>query len=449
MVLISKVLRFGRRKLHTIVSRDTIKPSSPTPFHSKTYKLSLLDQIAVNSYVPIVAIYPSSNAYQSSHKKTLQLKNSLSKVLTDYYPFAGRMKKIGPTFVDCNDEGVEFIEACNTNTLSDFLQQSVHEDLDQLFPDDRIWFKKNIKNFIDDENINVCPLSVQVSHFACGGLAIATSLRHKIGDGSSALNFIKHWAALTSHSRECNINVTSPIINPQFISYQPTTIELPKTDPYIPPNDVVSKTFVFSNTKIKDLQAKVVAMTMDTRQPIVNPTRAEVVSWFLHKCVSRNVTQTSVISPINLRNKLKEKLSETSIGNLFYPITFPISNNHGDVMPDEFISKLRREKVKFQNIRNLECALGTVEEMISETFILGTAQSMDTSYVYSSICGFPMYDIDFRWGKPVKVAVGGAFKNLSILMDAPDGNGIEVLVSLNKQDMNIVVNDPDLLAFCY
>ncbi|XP_071740665.1 epi-neemfruitin B synthase L1AT-like [Rutidosis leptorrhynchoides] len=447
--MISKLLRLDRRKLHTIVSRNTIKPSSPTPFHSKTYNLSLLDQIAINPYVPIVAIYPSSNAYQSSRDKTLELKNSLSKVLTHYYPFAGRMKKIGPTFIDCNDEGVEFIEACNTSTLSGFLQQSEHEDLDQLFPDDRIWFKKNIKSSNDDEkSINVCPLSVQVNHFTCGGVAVATSLHHTIGDGNSALNFIKHWAAVTSHSRD----VTSPIINPHFISYQPTTVKLPKSDQYIPPNDVVSKSFVFSNMKIKELQTKVATMTMNTKQPIINPTRAAVVSWLLHKCVvaatrriSGNVIKTSVIMLINLRNKLKEPLPATSIGNL----TFPISNHHGDVMPDDFINQLRKEKLKFQNIRNLETALGTVADMISDTFILGTTRSMDTSYFYSIICGFFMYDIDFGWGKPIKVAVGGAFKNLSILMDASDGNGIEALVSLNKQDIKIVANDPELLAIGY
>ncbi|XP_071740664.1 acyltransferase-like [Rutidosis leptorrhynchoides] len=363
MVIISKVLRFGRKKLHTIVSRDKIKPSSPTPFHSKTYNLSLLDQIAVNSYMPIVAIYPSTNAYQSPREKTLELKNSLSKVLTHYYPFAGKMKKMGPTFVDCNDEGVEFIEACNTSSLSDFLQESVHEDLDQLFPDDRIWFKRRIKSSSDDENTsNESPFSVQVNHFACGGIAVATSLRHRIGDGSSSLNF---RVDVTSHSRD----VTSPIINPHFITYQPTTVKLPKSDPYIPPKKVVSKSFVFSNAKIKDLQAKVASMTMETRNPIVNPTQFEVSSWLLHKCVasaatkriSGNDTKTSVIVPLNLRNKLKEPLPTTSIGNLFYSLIFPLSNNHGDVMPDEFISQLRREKFKFKNIR-LETTLGTVAD---------------------------------------------------------------------------------------
>ena len=81
MVMISKLFRFGRRQLHTIVSRDTIKPSSPTPSQFKTYNLSLLDQFNINAFVPVIALYPSSSVYQSAHDKTLELKNSLSQTL--------------------------------------------------------------------------------------------------------------------------------------------------------------------------------------------------------------------------------------------------------------------------------------------------------------------------------------------------------------------------------
>ena len=140
-----KLLRYSKRQLHTIVSRDIIKPSSPTPCHLKTYNLSLFDRIMVNAYMPVVAFYPSSSVYQSSLDKTLELKNSLSHTLTQYYPFAGKMKKISPTYVDCNDEGVEFIEACNDSSLSDFLQHSEHEDFNKLFPNDLIWFRPNRK----------------------------------------------------------------------------------------------------------------------------------------------------------------------------------------------------------------------------------------------------------------------------------------------------------------
>ncbi|XP_071695137.1 acyltransferase-like [Rutidosis leptorrhynchoides] len=448
MVMISSLLlRFSRRKLHTIVSRDTIKPSCPTPSHSKTYNLSLIDQTVTNGYVPIVAFYPCSTVNQNFHEKTIELKNSLRQTLNYYYPFAGRMKKTYPTNVDCSDDGVEFVEACNNNSLSDFLQQSDHKNLDQLFPNGLIWLNQN--GPIHDQNINttslISPFSVQVNHFTCGGIAVATSLSHKIGDASSLLTFLKHWAAITSRSQ------TKIDIHPHFITNKPTTLKkLSNTSHYKPP-DSVSRSFVFSNTKIKELQAKVIALTMYSKEPILNPTRVEVITWLLHKCIVAAATKTKlgnlkesgIIWAINLRNKLVERLPETTIGNIVYPVTFLVSNNNGDLMPNKLIGEYRKRKHKFQRIQNLEAVFRMFEEMISET-----AESIENCYVYSSICGYPMYDIDFGWGKPSKVTIGGSFKNVSILMDTPDGNGIEVQVSLDENDMNILVNDPELLAFC-
>ncbi|GJV50995.1 deacetylvindoline O-acetyltransferase [Tanacetum coccineum] len=178
-----------------------IKPSSPTPCRLKAYNLSVYDQLAPSAYMPIVAFYPPTSKSSSPRERTtLELKNSLSQTLSQYYPFAGRLNS--PTYVDCNDNGVEFIEASNNDMLlSDFLQRSNHEDLDQLFPNDLICYHPYLKG---DSSIT-CPLSVQVNHFACGGVAVATSLNHKLGDARTILNFINHWArrnAALFHSRD-------------------------------------------------------------------------------------------------------------------------------------------------------------------------------------------------------------------------------------------------------
>ena len=40
-----------------IISSESIKPSSPTPKHLKTHKLSLLDQFIPSIYIPMVLFY--------------------------------------------------------------------------------------------------------------------------------------------------------------------------------------------------------------------------------------------------------------------------------------------------------------------------------------------------------------------------------------------------------
>ncbi|MFS7916872.1 putative chloramphenicol acetyltransferase-like domain superfamily [Helianthus anomalus] len=43
VMMIGKFLLFGRRQLHTIISREIIKPSSSTPSHLQIYNLSPID----------------------------------------------------------------------------------------------------------------------------------------------------------------------------------------------------------------------------------------------------------------------------------------------------------------------------------------------------------------------------------------------------------------------
>ena len=107
-----------------IVSRQTIKPSSPTPNHLRDFKISLLDQIAPPHYIPIVIFYSASDvsAFGANIKMISdKLKTSLSDVLTLYYPFCGKLK--GNSSVECNDVGVLYIESKVPANLSDILKK--------------------------------------------------------------------------------------------------------------------------------------------------------------------------------------------------------------------------------------------------------------------------------------------------------------------------------------
>ncbi|XP_076957900.1 akuammiline synthase 1-like [Bidens hawaiensis] len=440
--MLTKLLRFGRRQLHTIVSREIIKPSSPTPSRNRTYNLSLFDQISPNGHSPIIAFYP--NLDQSSHDKTLDLKNSLSKTLTQYYPFAGRLKKSRPTYVDCNDEGVEYIEAANDSTLSDFLQRSNHEDLDPLFAKD-MWFDPHIRG--DNEGVT-CPLAIQVNRFACGGIAVASTLSHKVGDGHTTLNFINHWAAV-------NTKKDTSLINPHIISHQTKDYgylsELLSARSRV---GCVTKSFLFPKQKLNDLKAKVIAMTRESGQPIVNPTRVEALSWLIHnramaaankKRNSGTFEAIAMVFPMDMRSHLVEKLPETSVGNLYFALESP-TTNQSKLAPHITIGEMRENKAAFQSIQNLEAALEMYDQLAPE-IILEATKRVDASHIYSTLYWFPAYDIDFGWGKPVKVTVGGIFKNITVFMAAPDGNGIVATVCLEKGDMEKLQNDTQLLAF--
>lgn len=57
-------------------------------------------------------------------------------------------------------------------------------------------------------------------------------------------------------------------------------------------------------------------------------------------------------------------------------------------------------------------------------------------YLCTSWCKFPLYEADFGWGKPILINVPKLlYKNLILLMDSKDGEGIEAIVSLDKEEM--------------
>ncbi|XP_038717185.1 vinorine synthase-like [Tripterygium wilfordii] len=128
-----------------------IKPSSPTPSHLKTYKISLLDQYGPSGYAPLLLFYSSATQETISNPSQI-LKQSLSQTLTHYYPVAG---KIGDNLsIDCNDEGVLYIEARVNCSLNDYLSNLDAPSIFKFFPD---LFSFNPQNHSFTENPYAIP----------------------------------------------------------------------------------------------------------------------------------------------------------------------------------------------------------------------------------------------------------------------------------------------------
>lgn len=161
-----------------IISRKMIKPSSPTPHYQRNLKLSLLDQLLPTLYPSIIFFYtcPTSH-FASTVSESLQA--SLSKALVHFYPLAGRLKSSAS--IECNDEGGHFLEVQVNCQLADLLKLPEHKLLNNLIPE----FKPKTVELA----LGSVVLIVQVSLFNCGGIAVAASPIHKIGDANSYYKF--------------------------------------------------------------------------------------------------------------------------------------------------------------------------------------------------------------------------------------------------------------------
>ncbi|KAH9718025.1 HXXXD-type acyl-transferase family protein [Citrus sinensis] len=67
---------------------------------------------------------------------------------------------------------------------------------------------------------------------------------------------------------------------------------------------------------------------------------------------------------------------------------------------------------------------------------------------FNSAVGLPYYEVDFGWGKPVWFSLGPlSFPELAILTNSSDGEGIEALAVMSKEDMDKFEPETSIMAY--
>ncbi|PKI32525.1 hypothetical protein CRG98_047069 [Punica granatum] len=388
-----------------VLSKETIKPASPTPDHLRHYSLSFLDQISPPVFMPLVIFFPKDDI--SNEEKCGRIKKSLSEALARFYPMAGRVKD--NMYIDCNDEGAHYVEARAHCDLVDVLKNPVPGSLNKFLP-------------FGLDDVNELAAAVQVNIFNCGGLAISLLMSHKVADALSYFTFLNSWAAIARGE-------TNLIINPCFDSatlFPPVDMSGLRLNMGIVKENIVTKRFVFDAPVLASLREKYNDATSEEYQR--PPTRVEALSTFLW---SRYMASTqvkeeaadednnnklySVLHAVNLRTRMDPALSERHFGNISrIAVTRPNTYISGDA--------------------------GERGEKISKGDFV--------SFSFTSLCRFPIYEADFGWGKPVWVGSASlTFKNLIVFLDTKSGDGIEAWANLKAEDMAKFENDKELLAY--
>ncbi|KAL5753604.1 hypothetical protein ACOSP7_021824 [Xanthoceras sorbifolium] len=403
-----------------VVSREVIKPSSTTPNHLRTYKLSRLDQMNIDIFIPIVFFY------QEAPKNSDDLlKKSLSDTLTHYYPLAGRVKDC--LYVDCDDYGISYVVARVDGDMSNVFKQPEFDQEEQLMP-----CKQH--EMLKDQSI----LAVQVSHFGCGGVAICLLFRHVIVDGATAANFVKTWAVIAS----CGGNDDSATIIKDLV-FDCTSIFPPRDHSgsstrssgagaiLFSSSETTRKRFIFEGSKISALQDKIGNRT----------TRFEAVftlMWDAITAAKREGDDFVATIPVNLRKRMNPPIPEQCIGNILtiiqtnWPTEETINYSSLTEKVHELVSMVNDDYVK---------------KAYPNGWILNRATNgaagRDTGrrrlFMISSWCDLPLYKSDFGWGNPELVAPVGRVNsgdNISVCVwDTTDGAGIEAWMFMSKEEM--------------
>ncbi|KAJ4715320.1 vinorine synthase-like [Melia azedarach] len=438
-----------------IISREYIKPSSPTPSNLRTHKLCLFDQLLDHIYAACILYYPLNQEISLSDSTNIDLivserlqllKQSLSETLTNhFYPLAGKLKD--DFTVDCNDEGVYFVEARAKTSLNEFLTQPDLYLISKFVPKDG-----------NDRLAGAHVAKVQVTTFACGGLAICTCVSHMFGDGTTFGLLLNNWAAIARKNAEA---VKFPYYNASFLF--PPVDEDPKYAtcwrtamfvPFYKTRRPVTRRFVFHAKAIANLKAKA------TSPRVQKPSTVEAVSAFLFKCITAAFkTKSCLRKPhllahaVNLRRKIKPLISDYTIGNILWHANALCTEDEVELdgivyCLREAIKRLNGDFVK--SFQGDDAFLEYRKAIQDEGEVCSKAADR---IMFSSWRNFCFYNIDFGWGKPIWVSSTGSdemvttFINFIILMDTRLGDGIEAWVLLPEEDMALLELDKELLAF--
>nr|XP_043639196.1 stemmadenine O-acetyltransferase-like [Erigeron canadensis] len=418
-----------------IISRETIKPTYPTPYHLRTYKLSLLDQTMYDVYTPWALFLPNSNEASIKDvvsKRAKHLKENLSRILTQFYPLAGELIK-NSLYIDCNDKGVYYMEARVNETLENFLRDPDDEKVRELIPKIAHTMNSTIRNYV---------LGIQVNIFSCGGIVLTTSSSHKIVDFHTYMMFMKAWAAAVRGSPE----TISPSLMASEVFPNDPSLEDPVPANLMNIKLLSTKRFVFDSKSLAILKAQPVAYT---------PTRMEATTAVIWKAAAKAASTCrspySLQSPhlmfsvVNIRKRASPPLPDNSIGNVVsggYAICFPGNKPNLPTL----MSKLR-ESIANVNSGHIDCLKGvkghkTMKDRLNMIKLVNAGDCMLTSSMLNS----GIYDLDFGWGKPIWFYVMNPGIVRFVALTDTNGGGVEAIVTLSLDEMEKFECDPELLS---
>ncbi|XP_010942061.1 hydroxycinnamoyltransferase [Elaeis guineensis] len=414
-----------------------VRPAEPTP--RRRLWNSNLDLVVPRFHTPSVYFYrPDGSADFFDAER---LRAALAKALVPFYPMAGRLGRDedGRIEIDCNGEGVLFVEAAAERTVDDFGDFAPTMELKQLIP-----------KVVYTDDISAFPLLVlQVTYFKCGGVSLGVGMQHHVADGTSGLHFINSWSDV---ARGLGISAP-PFIDrtllrardpptPSFphVEYQPPPSMKAAATPPAPVNSVKSggpvtavSLFKFTRAQLDLLKAKA-------------PKGSRYSTYALFAAhVWRCASLARELPPDQLsklyiatdgRQRLRPQLPAGYFGNVIFTAT-PVAEMVEVVGSEGAAGRIQASLARMDD-EYLRSALDYLEIQPDLAALVRGAHTFRCPNIgLTSWVRLPIHDADFGWGRPVFMGPGGiAYEGLAFVLPSPDGDGsLSLAISLQAEHM--------------
>jgi hypothetical protein len=167
------------------IKKSVIKALNHFPKPFSVINLSNLDLLS--GRFPVTYLYFYKKPKLGNFKSFVNtLKTSLAQILNHYYPFSGQIvqnHKTNEPEIICDNNGSLLIEAQVNIPLKNLDFYNLNETLEEKIVSVQ-------PNF---------PLQIQVTEFICGGISIAFTFDHALGDATSFGKFISSWCEISQN----------------------------------------------------------------------------------------------------------------------------------------------------------------------------------------------------------------------------------------------------------
>ncbi|KAB2075968.1 hypothetical protein ES319_A06G007900v1 [Gossypium barbadense] len=372
-----------------------ITPNTSTPNHS-LYLSNLDDQKFLRFSIKYLYLFEKAAAIDI-------LKYSLSKVLVDYYPLAGRLRPCGGAgdddklVVDCNGEGAVFAEGFMDISCEEFLQISRKPN--------RSW-RKLLYRVEAHSFIEIPPLVVQVTNLRCGGMILCTAINHCICDGIGTSQFLHAWAhvitkptlnlpILPLHSRHVLKPRDPPQVTHTHLGYTKTTFKDNNIhvdiNQYLQSQPLVPTSFTFTSAHILRLKRRCIpSLKCTTFEALASHTWR---SWVRSLDLSTTF-KVKLLFSVNVRKKLIPEIPQGYYGNGFVLACT-------ETAVKDLVTSNLHHGIKLIQQAKSSLTDGHVRSMIDLLEDKNVKTDICSSLVISQWAKLGLEDLDFGQGKPL------------------------------------------------
>lgn len=411
-----------------------VRPAEETPRRSLWN--SNVDLVVPRMHTPSVYFYRPSGAANFFDPQVM--KEALSKVLVPFYPMAGRLRRDedGRIEIDCNAEGVLFVEADTGSVIDDFGDFAPTLELRQLIP--TVDYSGDIGSY--------SLLILQVTHFKCGGVSLGVGMQHHVADGASGLHFINTWSDM---ARGLDITIP-PFIDRTLLRARDPPQPAFHHIEYQPPPQLKAPLPNTQNTNVC-----IFRITRDQLNTLKNKSKEDgnTISYSSYvmlaghvwrcACKARSLPadqDSKMYIATDGRSRLRPALPPGYFGNVIFTTT-PVAVA-GDLMSKPLwyaASKIHNALARMDD-EYLRSALDYLEIQPDLTALVRGAHTFRCPNIgITSWTRLPIYDADFGWGRPIFMGPGGiALEGLAFALPSPTNDGsLSIAISLQEDHMKL------------